>query len=339
MSDKILEELRENTSNLDNAITKFVEQNNRMQDPLNTEFEFLKWIDEGRMLVLGGGSGLGKTAYVLQLIYNLTKKNKNHDDGLIGIYASSEMMVEELTMRLIVNQEAIKNVTMKNVRKLFNSSKLSKEQLQQNIKKAKSLVTDIPFYFLNASKFNLKNLIEMIKSGRKKNPTKRIFIVIDYLQLLLLDSNSLQETNRTIKDLKDALVEYKANAIIISALNRDAIKNNYVDMSAFKDSSMIEYTSDLAILFAFKNKNNNLTLKMGEEDRNKNEIELYAHCIKNRIGKMFSTKMIFNKLKQNFKIMEEDNSSSGEIKVNIYETNGELERSEYISKINPYDII
>ena len=339
MSDKILQELRENTSNLDNAIDKFVEQNNRMQDPLKTEFDFLKWLDEGRMVVLGGGSGLGKTAYVLQLIYNLASKNKDKKDGVIGIYASSEMMVEELTMRLIVNQEAIKNVTMQNVRKLFNNNKLSKKQLQQNIENAKSLLTNIPFYFLNASRFNLKNLIEMIKASREKNPTKRIFIVIDYLQLLLLDNDSLQETNRTIKELKDALVEYKANAIIISALNRDAIKNNYVDMSAFKDSSMIEYTSDLAILFAFKNKNNNLTLKIGEEDRNKNEIELYAHCIKNRIGKMFSTKMIFNKLKQNFEIIEEDNSNNGEIKVNIYDTSGELEKSEYIPKINPYDII
>ena len=339
MSDKILQELRENTSNLDNAIDKFVEQNNRMQDPLKTEFDFLKWLDEGRMVVLGGGSGLGKTAYVLQLIYNLASKNKDRKDGVIGIYASSEMMVEELTMRLIVNQEAIKNVTMQNVRKLFNSNKLSKKQLQQNIENAKSLLTNIPFYFLNASRFNLRNLIEMIKASREKNPTKRIFIIIDYLQLLLLDSDSLQETNRTIKELKDALVEYKANAIMISALNRDAIKNNHVDMSAFKDSSMIEYTSDLAILFAFKNKNNNLTLKIGEEDRNKNEIELYAHCIKNRIGKMFSTKMIFNKLKQNFEIIEEDNSNNGEIKVNIYEASEELEKSEYIPKINPYDII
>ena len=110
MSDKILQELRENTSNLDNAIDKFVEQNNRMQDPLKTEFDFLKWLDEGRMVVLGGGSGLGKTAYVLQLIYNLASKNKDRKDGVIGIYASSEMMVEELTMRLIVNQEVIKKL-------------------------------------------------------------------------------------------------------------------------------------------------------------------------------------------------------------------------------------
>jgi replicative DNA helicase len=334
MNNDILYELRKNTFDIESAIDSFVEQNNRMQNPLNTKFEFLKWLDEGRMVVLGGGSGLGKTAYVLQLIYNLVKNNQDREDGVLGIYASSEMMIEELTMRLIVNQQVLENVTMKNVRKLFNSSKLSKEQLKKNINEAKFLLSDIPFYFLNASRFNLKNLIQMIKASREKNPKKRIFVVIDYLQLLLLDSDNLQEMNRTIKELKDALVEYKANAIMISALNRDAIKNNYVDMSAFKDSSMVEYTSDIAILFAFKNEKGKLSLKNIEEDRNKDEIELYAHCIKNRIGKMFSTKMTFNKLKQSFDVIKDN-----KIKVNVYEASGELEERRYIEKINPYDII
>jgi replicative DNA helicase len=335
MSDKILEELQKNTFNLDSAIDSFVEQNNRMQDPLQTEFEFLKWLDEGRMVVLGGGSGLGKTAYVLQLIYNLVKNNQDREDGVLGIYASSEMMIEELTMRLIVNQQVLKDVTMKNVRKLFNSSKLSKKQLQEHINQAKFLLSDTPFYFLNASRFNLKNLIQMIKAAREKNPTKRIFVVIDYLQLLLLDSDSLQETNRTIKELKDALVEYKANAIMISALNRDAIKNNYVDMSAFKDSSMVEYTSDLAVLFAFKNEKGKLLLKNIEEDRNKDEIELYAHCIKNRIGKMFSTKMTFNKLKQSFNVEGEESNNNGEIKVNVYEADKIVESKN----ISTFDLL
>jgi replicative DNA helicase len=339
MNNNILDELRKNTFDVESAIDSFVEQNNRMQNPLNTEFEFLKWLDEGRMVVLGGGSGLGKTAYVLQLIYNLVKNNQDREDGVLGIYASSEMMIEELTMRLIVNQQVLENVTMKNVRKLFNSSKLSKEQLKKNINEAKFLLSDIPFYFLNASRFNLKNLIQMIKASREKNPKKRIFVVIDYLQLLLLDSDNLQEMNRTIKELKDALVEYKANAIMISALNRDAIKNNYVDMSAFKDSSMVEYTADIAILFAFKNEKGKLSLKNIEEDRNKDEIELYAHCIKNRIGKMFSTKMTFNKLKQSFSVEGEESNNNNEIKVNVYEADGELEERRYIEKINPYDII
>ncbi len=299
---KQLKELRENTYNIDKAIELFIEQNNRMTHSLKTDFEFLKWLDEGRLIVLGGGSGLGKTAFVLQMLYELVRDNQNRDDGVIGIYASAEMTIEELTMRLIVNQSVIDGVDMSNVRKAFNTRLTDEKSIKENVAKAKTLLSDIPFYFLNASRFNLKNIIEMIKATREKNPNKRIFVVIDYLQLLMLDTDSLQEINRVIKELKDCLVENRANAIVISALNRDAIKNNFVDMSAFKDSSMIEYTSDIAVLFAFKNDKGKYTLKADEKLRELNEIEFYAHCVKNRVGKMFSDRLVFNKLKQRFEV-------------------------------------
>jgi len=297
---------KENAFSINKAINLFVEQNNRMTKPLETAFEYLKWLDEGRLIVIGGGSGLGKTAYVLQMLYNLVQDNQDREDGVIGIYASSEMMIEELTMRLIVNQEVLENVDITNIRKEFNTKIVSKEKVEENAKKAELLLGDIPFYFLNASRFNLKNIINLIKATREKNPNKRIFVVIDYLQLLLLDTNSLQEMNKVIKELKDCLVENKANAIAISALNRDAVKNNFVDISAFKDSSMIEYTADIAILFAFKNEKDKYTLKIDKEQREQNILEMYAYCVKNRIGKMFVEKMYFNKLKQHFGIVEQE---------------------------------
>ncbi len=298
--------IKENTFNVENAIDAFIKQNNRITDPLITEFEFLKWIDEGRLVVLGGGSGLGKTAYVLQMLYNLVKDNQDREDSTLGIYCSSEMMVEELTMRLLVNQGVIDNVNMANIRKMFNSKLTSPKEIKENTKKAKFILGDLPFYFINSSRFNLKNIVEMLHLTREQNTKKRIFIAIDYLQLMLLDSENLQETNRVIKDLKDVLVDTRSNAIVVSALNRDSIRNDYVDMSAFKDSSMIEYTSDIAMLFAFKKegKNGNIsyTLKQSEKDKTANKIEFQVKCIKNRIGKMFSDRVEFDKLNQKFDI-------------------------------------
>lgn len=330
--DKQLKELRGNTYNIDRAIELFIEQNNRMTHPLKTDFEFLKWLDEGRLIVLGGGSGLGKTAFVLQMLYELVRDNQDRDDGVIGIYASAEMTIEELTMRLIVNQSIIDGVDMSNVRKSFNTRLTDEKTIKENIAKAKTLLSDIPFYFLNASKFTLENIIEMIRATREKNPDKRIFVAIDYLQLLMLDTDSLQEVNRVIKKLKDCLVENKANAIVISALNRDAIKNNYVDMTAFKDSSMIEYTSDIAILFAFKNNKGKYSLKANENIRELNEIEFYAYCVKNRVGKMFSDKLIFNKLQQRFEI------NPCEVIVETKTKNKKYSDDE-LSNLTAYDVI
>jgi len=125
---KIDEELRKETFDIDRSIDLFVKQNNRMTHPLKTEFDFLKWLDEGRLVTVGGGSGLGKTAFVLQMLYELVRDNQDREDSVIGIYASAEMMIEELTMRLIVNQEVLENVNMLNVRKIFNKKLTSRDR-------------------------------------------------------------------------------------------------------------------------------------------------------------------------------------------------------------------
>ncbi len=298
----MVKELKKEMFDIKKAINAFVEQNNRMTHPLKTDFGFLKWLDEGRLVVIGGGSGLGKTAFVLQMLYELVRDNQDREDGVIGIFASAEMMIEELTMRLIVNQQVLDNLNMLNIRKAFNSRLTPVKKFEENIKKTEFILSDVPFYFLNASKFNLKDIIEMIKKTREKKPNKKIFVVIDYLQLLLSDATNLKEMNTVIKELKNCLIENKANAIVISSINRDAIKNNYVDTNAFKDSSMIEYTTDIGILFTFKNEKGKYTLKMDKEKRNLNEIEFYAYCVKNRTGRLFSDQLIFNKLQQRFKI-------------------------------------
>ena len=305
--DKItyIEDMKKHLFTIDSAVDAFVSQNNRMTKPLVTEYSFLKWLDEGRIVVLGGASGLGKTAYVLQMIYNLVRDNQSEDNdnnSVIGIYASSEMMIEELTMRLIVNQGVIDDTDITSVRRKFNQKVTSPEQFKENIEKAKFVLSSIPFYFLNSSRFNLKSIINMIRATREKNPNKRIFVVIDYLQLMLLDCESLQEQNRAIKDLKDALIDYKANAIVISALNRDSIKNDFVEMTAFKDSSTIEYTTDIAMLFAFKNAKSKYTLKQDEAHFNKSKISFHTKCVKNRIGNLFNNEVTFDKMQQSFNI-------------------------------------
>jgi len=310
MEKKVINEIRQNTADTAKAIELFVAQNNRVTEPLKTPISFLRWIDEGRLVVFGGGSGLGKTAFVLQTMYELALENHN----ALCVYCSAEMMIEELAARLIVNQShnINSNITMANIRKIFskkhNADLISQKKMEELKKRAKFILDLDNFYFINASKFTLSHIIELTKALRDKNPDKRLFIAIDYLQLLTLDSSSLIEINQTIKLLKDTLVEQRANALVISALNRDSIRNDYVDMSAFKDSSLIEYTSDIAALFAYTNKKGKATLKVPEGMRKLNEMEFKLHCVKNRIGGFFNIPLIFDKTRQRFTVIEEDKS-------------------------------
>ena len=137
-----------------------------------------------------------------------------------------------------------------------------------------------------------------------------------------------------IKKLKDTLVEYRANAIVISALNRDSTKNNYVDMSAFKDSSMIEYTTDIAILFAFEDDKGNYTLKREQNSKDEDTIQFFTKCVKNRIGKMFNDKIEFHKLHQRFDFVEDTiiNYKETTNRLNITILDDDIETEEEIEK-------
>lgn len=296
------------TYNINKAIDLFIIQNKRFIDnPLNTIFKFLKGIDEGRFITIGGSSGYGKSALCLQVLYELAIQN----DDIICIYASAEMTISELTMRLIVGSRIYEFLNMQNVRQYFYNSNEEKindlKVLLNNFNKKSN------FYFLNANRFNLDNIINLIELLRKKNVGKRIFVVIDYLQLLLQSSN-LNEINTTIKKLKDALVENETNAIVISALNRESTKNNLIDISAFRDSSAIEYTSDLAILMLVKDKGS-LYLTNHEINKKTDTLNIVLREVKNRIGKMEDQEFEFYKYIQKFELLTDD--SQEETKNNI----------------------
>jgi len=296
------------TYNINKAIDIFIIQNKRFIDnPLNTIFNFLKGIDEGRFITIGGSSGYGKSALCLQVLYELAIQN----DDIICIYASAEMTISELTMRLIVGSRIYEFLNMQNVRQYFYNSNEEKindlKVLLNNFNKKSN------FYFLNANRFNLDNIINLIELLRKKNVGKRIFVVIDYLQLLLQSSN-LNEINTTIKKLKDALVENETNAIVISALNRESTKNNLIDISAFRDSSAIEYTSDLAILMLLKDKGR-LYLTNHEINKKTDTLNIVLREVKNRIGKMEDQEFEFYKYIQKFELLTDD--SQEETKNNI----------------------
>ena len=258
--------------NLGVGISKFVTQNERMNNPLVTEFDFLKNLDEGRMLIVGGASGLGKTAFCLQMAFNLAKLNADRADSILVKYFSSEMMVEELAMRLIVNQQVLEGVTMDNVRSLFNPAKLSFEALKANIETAEKALNIANFEMVDSSRFTIEKIIEDIKLTRDENPTKKIFFVVDYLQLLCPAS----EMQVALKALKNAIVEHGVNIVVISSLNRESAKMQLKELSAFKGDGAIEYGADMAIL---------LTADKVVDLNDENPIEIEVNLLKNRLGK------------------------------------------------------
>lgn len=249
------------------GLTKLIQQCVRLSKPIKSDFDFIETIDEGRMIVVGGSSGLGKTAFCLQIADNIAKLNEE----VITKYYSSEISLEELTMRLVVSSCIFENCTMDNVRDFFNPNKIGIDEVKMNLKVAGEKICFDNFDMVDTSNLTVDDVIDDMNFIRSQNPNKRIFVVIDYLQLLCLSTN-IQDV---LKNLKNVCLQTGINAIIISSLNRESVKNKLKELSAFKGDGAIEYTSDIAILLT--------TTSIDIE--NDNVILVDANVLKNRLGR------------------------------------------------------
>jgi len=79
-------------------------------------------------------------------------------------------------------------------------------------------------------------------------------VIIDYLQILAPHeprASDKQNVNKSIFELKRLSRDFKIPVIGISSLNRENYNNN-INMSAFKESGAIEYSSDVLLGMQFE---------------------------------------------------------------------------------------
>ena len=97
----------------------------------------------------------------------------------------------------------------------------------------------------------VEDIRQTVKDYIQKNSVVPV-IVIDYLQIVAatMENNRTPDTRTSIDhivhELKILQQQYKMTVFLISALNRQNFMNT-IDMESFKESSGIEYTSDMII--------------------------------------------------------------------------------------------
>jgi len=129
--------------------------------------------------------------------------------------------------------------------------------------------------------------IEDIKAIIKKHielTGNRPFVVIDYLQIIKPDNERATDkmnTDTAVTTLKGLSREYKIPVLAISSFNRD----NYlsaVNMSSFKESGAIEYSSDVLLGLQFK-KMDSLQQTDGKRSENLKNIEKWKREIPRQV--------------------------------------------------------
>ena len=204
-------------------------------------------LSQNDLLIIGAGSGTGKTAYALNLLLKLCEDYQ-------CIYFNMEMSKDILYKRLIAIKTGISLKDLNNAKKL-NSNDLRK------ISVASSDLENIILINGSINTPIIKKNILNIKTD------KHIVVFLDHIGLIKASGNSLYEKMTNVaKDLRTICLDCNCTIIGLCQLSRVSQKNNEIPkLQDLRDSGEIEQSARKVVLLYDEEKdstNENHNMKM-----------------------------------------------------------------------------
>lgn len=306
-------------SHIDKFIDGIVESANTPATP--TGFDLLdRALDGGfyeGLYIIGAITSLGKTTLALQIVDQIAKRGK--DILIFSLEMSRTELMSKSISRLTlleVLSEGLSTKLAKTARGITDGARYeelySEEEKDLIVKAIHSYREDYSrhiFIHEGIGDIGVEEIRERIDKHRKLTGRTPI-VLIDYLQILAPYNDRLsdkQNTDKAVLELKRISRDYKTTIIGISAFNRD----NYlqpVNLSSFKESGAIEYSSDVLIGLQFEG----MDYREGEADtaRAKRIRELRKEQeAKGKQGQAQSIQL---------KILKNRNGTKGEVNMSFY---------------------
>ena len=204
-------------------------------------------LSQNDLLIIGAGSGTGKTAFALNLLLKLCEDYQ-------CIYFNMEMSKDILYKRLIAIKTGI------SLKDLNNAKKLSSNDLR----KISVVSSDLENIILINGSVNtpiVKKNILNIKTD------KHIVVFLDHIGLIKASGNSLYEKMTNVaKDLRTICLDCNCTIIGLCQLSRVSQKNNEIPkLQDLRDSGEIEQSARKVVLLYDEEKdstNENHNMKM-----------------------------------------------------------------------------
>ncbi len=267
-----------------------------------TGFENLDTILDGGLYeglyIVGAISSLGKTTLFTQICDQIAQ---NGDDVLIFSLemARTELMAKTIS-RLTFIDAIKKNISYQNAKtargittgsRYANYSKTEKDLIQGAIN-AYSSFSDHVFINEGIGDIGVTKIREVVQQHISIMNRKPV-VLIDYLQILAPINDRYsdkQNIDKAVLELKRISRDFKIPVIAISSFNRENY-NSPVNLTSFKESGAIEYSSDVLIGLQLKGIGNSNFDVIKEKAKVPREIELVI--LKNRNGQS-GTKVDFD---------------------------------------------
>lgn len=213
----------------------------------NTPLDHFLYFEKKEVNTIIAETGLGKTAFVLDLALRLT------NNGYKGIFFSCEMDLVKLGHRIIANQLQVPLTLVQN--KKTYEKMLEREDIKKEIKKIEER-RNLKLYNGTFTISKIESYIKKFKLAQENID----FIVIDYLQLLHLNERgggtTYEKTSEISKSLKRIARDYNICVFCISQLSRayqerrERLKKGekfYLSVTDIKDSSQVEMDASVII--------------------------------------------------------------------------------------------
>lgn len=253
---------------------KFVAYCQKPKKPTQTGFQYLDvmlggGLYPGQLITFGAISSLGKTSFLLQAANQIAL---NGGDVLLF---SLEMGREELIAKSLswitanLEENAGRGGIKRPYREILNGYKLrgsSREDFNDEELEAIQSAVDLYsrkiaphiYIFSAAEKEKLCMTAEEIRQEVKRYMTKKsekpALIAIDYLQIVQpsdLTMDDKRATDEAVRTFKNIAVELDVPLIVVSSFNRANYENG-ATFEAFKQSGLIEYSSDVVLALQLK---------------------------------------------------------------------------------------
>ena len=204
-------------------------------------------LSQNDLLIIGAGSGTGKTAFALNLLLKLCEDYQ-------CIYFNMEMSKDILYKRLIAIKTGI------SLKDLNNAKELSSNDLKK-ISVASSDLENIILINGSVNTPIVKKNILNIKTD------KHIVVFLDHIGLIKASGNSLYEKMTNVaKDLRTICLDCNCTIIGLCQLSRVSQKNNEIPkLQDLRDSGEIEQSARKVVLLYDEEKdstNENHNMKM-----------------------------------------------------------------------------
>jgi replicative DNA helicase len=222
----------------------------------------------GQLITLGAISSLGKTSFLLQAVNQIALSGR--DVLLFSLEMGKEELIAKTLSWITANDKAgeDRDVT-RSYREILNGCKLNGTQrvefcaeeleaIQRAYSAYERKIAPHLYLYTAAETDKLCLTAEEIREecGRfiERTGHKPALIAVDYLQIVQPSDPMLDDkraTDEAVRTFKNIAVEKDVPLLVVSSFNRANYKTS-ADFESFKQSGLIEYSSDVVLAMQLK---------------------------------------------------------------------------------------